>query len=59
MRKIYSLVLMAAALLVGTNVWATDVATVTKGGSTQGFETLPQAFASVSAGETATIYEWW
>ena len=55
MRKIYSLVLMAAALLVGTNVWATDVATVTKGGSTQGFETLPQAFASVSAGETATI----
>lgn len=55
MRKIYSLVLIAAALLIGTNVWATDVATVTKGGSTQGFETLPQAFASVSAGETATI----
>ena len=55
MRKIYSLVLMATMLLVGTNAWATDVATVTKGGSTQGFETLPQAFASVSAGETATI----
>ena len=55
MRKIYSLVLMTAMLLVGTNAWATDVATVTKGGSTQGFETLPQAFASVLAGETATI----
>ncbi len=28
MRKIYSLVLMAVALLVGTNVWATDVSTL-------------------------------
>ena len=66
MRKIYSLVLMAAALLVGTNAWAdvhatlvdgVDEAKVTKdGGSTWMYATsLKDAFDYVGYGETAEI----
>ena len=66
MRKIYSLVLIAAALLIGTNVWATlndtpnpgvDEAKVTKdGGTTWKYaETLKEAFDFIGENQTGEI----
>lgn len=64
MRKIYSLVLMAAALLIGTNTWADvhdkllegDQAQVTKTEeSTKYASSLKDAFDYVGYGETAEI----
>ena len=58
MRKIYSLVLMAAALLVGTNAWAqanvAHVENFTK--QTSGdYTTLKAAFDALDAGDSAKI----
>ena len=58
MRKIYSLVLMAAALLVGTNAWAqanvAHVENFTK--QTSGdYTTLKAAFDAIGAGDSAKI----
>lgn len=64
MRKIYSLVLMATALLIGTNAWASlhdseeaeDVAKVQiDGGAWQYTDNLKEAFDAVGEGKTATI----
>lgn len=67
MRKVYSLVLMAAMLLVGTNAWASlvtegdktgseEARVIKDGGSTWMYATtLKEAFDYVEAGETATI----
>ena len=64
MRKIYSLVLMATMLLLGTNAWADvhapqqegDQAQVTKTGESPKFATsLKDAFDYVGYGETAEI----
>jgi hypothetical protein len=52
MKKIYSFVLMAAMLLVGTNAWAQQV--VAKIG-TQEYYSLQDAVNAVPAGGTATI----
>ena len=50
MRKLYSIVLMATALLIGTNVWAkTHVAQIVGGGT---YETLEAAFAAATNGQT-------
>ncbi len=51
MRKIYSLVLLAAALLVGTNAWADNVAKI---GSTE-YATLEAAFAAATTGQTIEL----
>ena len=51
MRKLYSLVLIAAGLLIGTNTWAANVAQI----GTQTYTTLADAFNAVGPGETATI----
>ena len=51
MRKFYSLVLMAAALLIGTNAKAVPVAQIGE----QTYESLQEAFNAVPDGETATI----
>ena len=67
MRKFYSLVLIATALLIGTNAWAnsvfdglaaeqgTNTIKVTIGGVTKYAENLQTAVNAVAAGETATI----
>ena len=67
MKKIYSIVLMATALLIGTNAWANDVfddlasqqgentVKVTIGGTTKYAADLQTAVNAVAAGETATI----
>lgn len=55
MKKFYSLVLMAAMLLVGTNAWATNVAKVVIGENENFYESVETAFAAVQAEETATI----
>ncbi len=64
MRKLYSLVLMATALLIGTNAWASlhdseeaeDVAKVQiDGGAWQYTDNLKEAFDAVGEGKTATI----
>lgn len=55
MRKIYSLVLMATMLLIGTNAWAANVAKVTKGAVETSYESIVDAFDAVLANETATI----
>lgn len=56
MKKFYSLVLMAAALLIGTNVWADDISVVnhTKGTS-QTFNDLQEAVDFVGQNDSATI----
>lgn len=51
MRKIYSLVLLAAALLVGTNAWAENVAKI---GSME-YATLEAAFAAATTGQTIQL----
>ena len=51
MRKIYSLVLLAAALLIGTNAWADNVAKI---GSTE-YATLEAAFAAATTGQTIEL----
>ena len=65
MRKLYSLVLMATALLIGTNAWAElsttydqdeHVASVQiNNGTVQYASTLKEAFDAVDYGQTATI----
>ena len=67
MKKIYSIVLMATALLIGTNAWANAVfnglasqqgentVKVTIGGITKYAADLQTAVNAVAAGETATI----
>ena len=65
MRKLYSLVLMATALLIGTNAWAelhdapqqaSDEAKVQiNGGAWQYASTLKEAFDAVEMEQTATI----
>ena len=67
MKKIYSIVLMATALLIGTNAWANDVfddlasqqgentVKVTIGGTTKYAADLQTAVNAVAAGDTATI----
>ena len=54
MKKIYSLVLMAVILLVGTNAWA-DPITLGLDGSGADCTTLQAAFDAVPDGGTATI----
>lgn len=54
MKKIYSFVLMAAMLLVGTNAWAQIVATVTGDGAGS-YGSLQEAVNKIPAGGTATI----
>lgn len=51
MKKIYSLVLMAVILLIGTNVWA---ATVAKIGTTE-YESFEEAWTAVKTGETIQL----
>ena len=51
MRKLYSLVLIAAGLLIGTNTWAAYVAQI----GTESYTTLKDAFDAVLPGETKTI----
>lgn len=51
MRKIYSLVLIAAALLVGTNAWAQNVAKI---GETE-YATVAAAIAAADNGATITL----
>ena len=57
MRKIYSLVLMATMLLMGTNAWAEKVAELTIGSSTTDVEDLYTALTTIQAtpNTTATI----
>ena len=58
MRKIYSLVLLAAMLLVGTNIWAQNtISVVYHNGTTPNasFSDLQTAINSVAAGDSATI----
>lgn len=55
MKKIYSIVLMAAALLVGTNAWAQQTITLGLDGSGADYTSLQAAFDAVPAGGTATI----
>lgn len=59
MKKIYSIVLMAAALLLGTNAWAADVTVVneTTGASNSydGSTALQSAIDFIGAGQTGTI----
>ena len=59
MKKIYSIVLMAAALLIGTNAWAADVTVVneTTGASNSydGSTALQSAIDFIGAGQTGTI----
>ena len=55
MRKLYSIVLMATALLIGTNVWAkTHVAQIVGGGT---YETLEAAFAAATNGQTIEMLD--
>ena len=55
MKKIYSFVLMAAMLLVGTSAWAQlNVATVTGAGAGN-YKSLQEAVNAIPAGQTATI----
>jgi len=51
MRKIYSLALLAAALLISANGWAANVAKI----GTQEYATLQDAIAAVSDSEQTTI----
>lgn len=51
MKKIYSLVLIAAALLVGTNAWAQNVAKI---GETE-YATVAEAIAAADNGATITL----
>ena len=55
MKKLYSIVLMAAALLIGTNVSATKIAEMTIGGVTTDVENLWDAFRDLPANTTATF----
>ena len=58
MKKIFSFVLMAVALLVGTNVWAQNsIDVVYHNGVTpdKSFNDLQTAINSVAAGDSATI----
>lgn len=60
MKKFYSLVLMAAALLIGTTVWAGDLTVTFHGptatsGSTQDFDDLQAAIDAIAPGDSATI----
>lgn len=55
MRKFYSLVLMATALLFGTNVWAVNVARLDSTGFSQTYTNLITAFSDVKPGTTAKI----
>ena len=58
MRKLYSIVLMATALLIGTNAWADDyditVVNQTSGAS-KSCNDLQDAFNFIGAGQTGTI----
>lgn len=53
MRKIYSLVLMATMLLIGTNAWADGVIEIVRGGVVQGttYDHLKDAFAAAQDGD--------
>lgn len=61
MKKFYSLVLMAAALLLGTNAWAGDLTVTYNTGAkalnpgTAEFDDLQLAINSIPAGDSATI----
>lgn len=59
MKKFYSLVLMAAALLVGTNAWAGDITVTFHGPSvashTQDYDDLQAAIDAVAPGDSATM----
>ena len=61
MKKFYSLVLMAAALLFGTNAWAGDITVTYNTGAkalnpgTAEFDDLQLAINSIPAGDSATI----
>lgn len=54
MKKIYSFVLMAAALLIGANAWAQTAVTVTGDGAGN-YSSLQAAVNAIPAGGTATI----
>ena len=54
MRKFYSLVLMATALLIGTNVWAANDVTYIKNGE-DATGTLAEAFANADDNSTITV----
>jgi len=53
MRKIYSLVLMATMLLIGTNVWADGVIEIVRGDATlpTTYDNLKEAFAAAQDGD--------
>lgn len=51
MRKIYSLALLAAALLISANGWAQKAVTVTTGGVSTDYANLDEAFVAVGAEE--------
>ena len=56
MRKLYSLVLMATALLIGTNVWAANEIQLKKSnGTTSTFSKLQTAFENADDGSTITM----
>jgi len=56
MKKLYSLVLMATALLIGTNMNAADVISVKIGdAAATNYESMADAFAAVIAAENATV----
>lgn len=56
MKKIYSLVLMATALLIGTNAWADDITVVNQtSGATKSCNDLQEAIDFIGAGQTGTI----
>lgn len=58
MRKIYSLVLIAAALLIGTNAWAQNTISLKYYGGAKAdktFPTLQEAIDYVDPGDSATI----
>ena len=53
MRKLYSLVLLATALLIGTNAWANGVIEIVRGGVVQGttYNYLREAFEAAKDGD--------
>ena len=56
MKKIYSFLLMATALLISTNMKAVDVASVTIDGTTTNYTTIAEAMSNARpAGGTATL----
>lgn len=60
MKKIYSFVLMAMMLLIGTNVWAQNTISLkyydgAKAGKDTTFATLQEAIDSIAPGDSATI----